>query len=88
MARKKITKPVEKAVQDLAFVEAEAQNIATAVQGDHLYIKVDLTKDFGPSKSGRTHIVASSRGWVNVEEAGTGVSLNVVTKNGANGRNK
>ena len=36
------------------------KNIEMSVEGDTLIIKVDLTKDFGPSKSGKTIIVAST----------------------------
>ena len=84
MAKKRVEKAAFEAdVRALEFVEGEgADNIATAVDGDHLYLRVDLTKDFGPSKSGRTHIIASSRGWINDDAAKVGISFNVVTKNG------
>jgi len=38
------------------------QNVVAEVQGSVLILKVDLTKDLGPSKSGRTTVVATSRG--------------------------
>jgi hypothetical protein len=38
------------------------KNFEMTVEGDTLIIKVDLSKDFGPSKSGKTVIVASTEG--------------------------
>jgi hypothetical protein len=38
------------------------KNIDMAVSGNILTIKVDLSKSFGPSKSGKTIIVATSEG--------------------------
>ena len=38
------------------------KNVAMRVDGDKLVIEVDLTQDFGKSKSGKTTIVASSEG--------------------------
>jgi len=38
------------------------RNIDMTVDGDILTIKIDLSKDFGPSKSGKTTIIASSDG--------------------------
>lgn len=43
-------------------VTEKMKNLKTEIDGDILTIKVDLTKDFGPSKSGKTRIVASSEG--------------------------
>jgi len=42
------------------------KNITTSVEGTTLTIKVDLSKDFGPSKSGKTVIVASTEGNISV----------------------
>lgn len=36
-------------------------------EGDILTIKVDLTKEFGPSSSGKTIIIASTEGNVSIE---------------------
>ena len=44
------------------------KNIEMTVEGETLTIKVDLSKDFGPSKSGKTIIVASTEGNVSVPE--------------------
>lgn len=38
------------------------QNIITKVEGSKLIIEVDLTKEFGPSKSGKTIVIASTQG--------------------------
>lgn len=38
------------------------KNIEMSIEGNILTIKVDLTKDFGPSSSGKTIIIASSEG--------------------------
>lgn len=38
------------------------KNITTEVKGNKLHIELDLTQDFGASKSGKTTIIASSEG--------------------------
>lgn len=38
------------------------KNVEMSVDGNFLIIKVDLTKEFGPSSSGKTIIVASTEG--------------------------
>jgi hypothetical protein len=38
------------------------KNVEMTIEGNILTIKVDLTKDFGPSTSGKTIIIASSEG--------------------------
>jgi hypothetical protein len=38
------------------------KNVEMLIEGNILTIKVDLTKDFGPSSSGKTIIIASSEG--------------------------
>jgi hypothetical protein len=38
------------------------KNVEMSVDGNILTIKVDLAKDFGPSSSGKTIIIASSEG--------------------------
>jgi len=47
------------------------------VEGETLIIKVDLTKDFGPSKSGKTIIIASTEGNVSVPDRDEKIGLNV-----------
>jgi hypothetical protein len=38
------------------------KNVEMSIEGNILTIKVDLSKDFGPSASGKTIIIASSEG--------------------------
>lgn len=54
------------------------KNVEMKVEGNILTIKVDLTKDFGPSSSGKTIIIASTEGNVAVEgheEAKIGLNI-------------
>ena len=44
------------------------KNVALRVEGSKLVIEVDLTEDFGKSKSGKTVIVASSEGNISLPE--------------------
>lgn len=45
------------------------QNITMKRDGDRLLIEIDLSKDFGPSASGKTVIIASTRGNAAVPDA-------------------
>ena len=57
------------------------QNVITEVKGNVLVIKVDLTKDFGPSKSGKTISIASTKGNKPIEGGnGAIMGLNVYRK--------
>lgn len=47
------------------------------VAGNILTIKVDLTKEFGPSASGKTIIIASTEGNITIPEREEKVGLNV-----------
>lgn len=51
-----------------------------SVQGNVLVIKVDLTKEFGPSASGKTIIIASTEGNVSIPDRSEKVGLNVYRK--------
>jgi len=54
------------------------KNVEMTVDGNILTIKVDLTKDFGPSSSGKTIIIASTEGNVSIsdnEEAKVGLNV-------------
>ena len=42
------------------------KNVEMSVEGNTLVIKVDLAKEFGPSSSGKTIIIASTEGNVSV----------------------
>jgi len=56
------------------------KNVELKVDGDILTIKVDLTKDYGPSSSGKTIIIASTEGNVSIPERDEKVGLNVYRK--------
>jgi hypothetical protein len=56
------------------------KNVQMTVEGNILTIKVDLSKEFGPSSSGKTIIVASTEGNVPVPERAEKVGLNVYRK--------
>ncbi len=53
------------------------KNVEMTVEGETLTIKVDLSKDFGKSKSGKTIIVASTEGSVSVPERDEKIGLNI-----------
>jgi hypothetical protein len=38
------------------------KNVELEIKGNKLIITADLTKDFGPSKSGKTTIIATTEG--------------------------
>jgi hypothetical protein len=57
------------------------KNVEMSIEGTILTIKVDLTKDFGPSSSGKTIIIASSEGNQSLPEHGEiKIGLNVYKK--------
>jgi len=56
------------------------KNVEMSVDGNILTIKVDLTKAFGPSASGKTIIIASTEGNVSVLDREEKVGLNVYRK--------
>ena len=54
------------------------KNVEMKVEGNTLTIKVDLTKEFGPSSSGKTIIIASTEGNASVpgrEDAKVGLNV-------------
>ena len=53
------------------------KNVEMTVEGNILTIKVDLTKDFGPSSSKKSIIIASTEGNVSVPDRQEKVGLNV-----------
>ena len=55
----------------------EMQNVEWEVKGDKLFVEIDLTKDFGPSKSGKTITIASTRGNQKIEGTDAIIGLNV-----------
>ncbi|MEW6327869.1 MAG: hypothetical protein AB1487_09820 [Thermodesulfobacteriota bacterium] len=57
------------------------KNVEMKVEGNILTITVDLSKEFGPSSSGKTIIIASTEGNVSVPDAeDKKVGLNVYRK--------
>jgi len=56
------------------------KNVQMRVAGNILTITVDLTKEFGPSSSGKTIIIASTEGNVTVPERDEKIGLNVYRK--------
>ena len=51
------------------------------LEGDILTIKVDVTKEFGPSASGKTIIIASAEGNISIpEKEEVKIGLNVYKK--------
>ena len=56
------------------------KNVEMTVQGTMLTIKVDLTRDFGPSSSGKTIIIASTEGNITIPNREEKVGLNVYRK--------
>ncbi len=56
------------------------KNVQMMVDGSILTIRVDLSKEFGPSTSGKTIIIASTEGNVSVPDREEKVGLNVYRK--------
>jgi len=57
------------------------KNIEMNLEGNILTMKVDLTKEFGPSSSGKTIIIASTEGNIAVDgHEEVKVGLNVYKK--------
>lgn len=57
------------------------KNVELAVEANILTIKVDLTKEFGPSSSGKTIIIASTEGNISIPGAeDKKIGLNVYKK--------
>lgn len=56
------------------------KNVEMSIEGDILTIKVDLTKEFGPSSSGKTIIIASTEGNQTIPDREEKVGLNVYRK--------
>ena len=56
------------------------KNVELSVEGTMLTIKVDLSKDFGPSSSGKTTIIASTEGNVSLPDREEKIGLNIYKK--------
>ena len=56
------------------------KNVELTVEGTMLTIKVDLSKEFGPSSSGKTTIIASTEGNVTIPDREEKIGLNIYKK--------
>ncbi len=57
------------------------KNVEMTIEENILTIKVDLTKEFGPSSSGKTIIIASTEGNISIpDDEEKKVGLNIYTK--------
>lgn len=56
------------------------KNVELQIDGNILTIRVDLTKEFGPSSSGKTIIIASTEGNVALPERAEKIGLNIYRK--------
>jgi len=55
-----------------------AKNVSMRMEGKKLIIEVEMDQDFGPSKSGKTRIIASTEGNISVpgdEEVKIGLNV-------------
>ncbi len=59
------------------------KNVELAVDGTILTITVDLSKNFGPSSSGKTTIIATTEGNVSVPGREEKIGLNIYKKKDA-----
>ena len=60
--------------------EPEMDNMEMTVEGDTLTIVVNLKQDLGLSKSGKTRIIATSRGNAKIPGSDATIGLNVYRK--------
>ncbi|NMC87652.1 MAG: hypothetical protein GYA69_04385 [Candidatus Moranbacteria bacterium] len=57
------------------------KNVEMKLEGDILTIKVDVTKEFGPSASGKTIIIATTEGNIPIpEKEDVKIGLNIYKK--------
>jgi len=57
------------------------KNVEMKMEGNILMIRVDLTKEFGPSASGKTIIIASTEGNISIpDQDEIKIGLNVYRK--------
>ena len=56
------------------------KNIEMNIEGSVLTIRVDLSKEFGPSSTGKTIIIASTEGNVTIPSRQEKIGLNVYRK--------
>jgi len=66
---------------DMSEGEENMKNVEMKLEGDILTIKVDITKEFGPSASGKTIIIASTEGNISIpEKDSVKIGMNVYRK--------
>lgn len=56
------------------------KNVEMSVDGTILTIKVDLSKEFGPSSTGKTIIIATTEGNITIPNREEKLGLNVYRK--------
>lgn len=56
------------------------KNVEMTVDGSILTIRVDLSKEFGPSASGKTIIIASTEGNITIPSREEKIGLNIYRK--------
>ena len=56
------------------------KNVELTVEGTMLTIKVDLSKEFGPSSSGKTTIIATTEGNISIPDREEKIGLNIYKK--------
>lgn len=56
------------------------KNVEMSIEGSVLTIRVDLSKEFGPSSTGKTILIASTEGNVTIPNRQEKVGLNVYRK--------
>jgi hypothetical protein len=67
-------------LRPIGGLETQLKNVEFSVKGNTLTITVDLTKEFGPSSSGKTVIIASTEGSFPLPGRSEVVGLNVYRK--------
>lgn len=55
-------------------------NVEATVDGKILTIRVDLSKDFGRSSSGKTTVIATTRGNIRIDGTEAIIGLNIYKK--------
>ncbi|MBE7445413.1 MAG: hypothetical protein HS132_09275 [Planctomycetia bacterium] len=56
------------------------KNVEFSVEGNILTIKVDLSKEFGPSSSGKSILIASTEGNVTIPAREEKIGMNIYRK--------
>ena len=56
------------------------KNVELKVEGTILTISVDLSKEFGPSSSGKTTIIATTEGNISIPGRDEKIGLNIYKK--------